>query len=48
MARRDVGAGHPLLDWNSLTEKIEWPNVPIATADPEPEPITEVIIDDAA
>ena len=24
-ARRDVGADYPVLDWNSITEKVEWP-----------------------
>lgn len=48
MAQRDVGAGRPLLDWNSMTEKIDWPELPVATLEPDPEPITEIIVDDAA
>ncbi len=48
LARRDFGANHPMLDWNSLTEKIEWPEVHVATPEPEPKPIAEIIVDDAA
>ena len=47
MARRDTGAGHPVLDWNSMTEKIEWPEGPVATPGPEPDPISEVTVDEA-
>lgn len=35
-ARRDVGAAYPVLDWVSITEKIEWPDVPLDTAVEEP------------
>jgi len=53
MARRDAGTVHPLLDWNSLTEKFDWPEIPAATSEPEliselePESNSEVTIDDA-
>jgi hypothetical protein len=47
MAQRDAGADHPLLDWNSITEKIEWPEAPVATPGPEPDPISEVVVDEA-
>lgn len=48
MAQRDTGADYPLLDWNSLTEKIEWPDLPVVTPVPEPGPITNVSIDEVA
>jgi hypothetical protein len=48
MAKRDAGAEYPLLDWYSLTEKIDWPDVPVATPDQEPEPITRVTIDEVS
>ena len=47
MARRDGGTAHPVLDWNSMTEKVEWPEVPVATPGPDPGPIAEVTVDEA-
>jgi hypothetical protein len=46
-ARRDIGAAYPVLDWNSITEKIEWPDVPMAVVDEEAAIIKNVNIDSA-
>ncbi|MDX1417337.1 MAG: hypothetical protein R3293_24235 [Candidatus Promineifilaceae bacterium] len=45
-ARRDGDADYPLLDWMSLTEKIEWPEIPLSAPAPEPGPIGEVVVNE--
>jgi hypothetical protein len=48
-ARRDIGADYPVIDWMSITEKIEWPEELLVTDGPnlDPEPIANVTVDSA-
>jgi hypothetical protein len=46
-ARRDIGAAYPLVDWLSITEKIDWPDLPPVMADEEPAAFEAVVIDSA-
>lgn len=46
-ARRDTGADYPLLDWNNISEKIEWPEMPQEIPSEEPAAIKAVTIDSA-
>lgn len=46
-ARRSEGLEYPLLDWMSMTEMVDFPDVPIATSDEDTDPIQTVTIDTA-
>jgi len=44
-ARRDIGAAYPVLDWMTITEKVEWPEMPITMPEAEAAVIQKVTID---
>lgn len=46
-ARRESGATYPLLDWLTLTEKVDWPDVVVQMEADEAAPIATVTVDSA-